>query len=164
MELPDEPSALKSALLDFWFDDQTSVDLPAEDIPTEDEWLWPTGLDILRQLPITPATRAAFHRMLTDLSSTRVVRRSGKVTISRPFQYGYLGGRVTFDSATGELSAIEYVLLQPDSTQRGGAADFSGLPKGTVISRTVFTKAGWTDETPRLPKGCTLREDQGCLR
>ncbi|WP_203974406.1 hypothetical protein [Planotetraspora silvatica] len=165
MKLPGDPSTLRSALLRFWpagDHPEKAWDVPVEDTPTKDDWLWGTSSDILAQLPISSATRAAFYRMLTELPGARVVRRSGTVTIARALQDGYLEQHVVFDPATGRLSAMKYVLLKRDPARTGGAADFSSLPKGTVIDQFTFTQMGWTNEGPVLPKGCTLREQRPC--
>ncbi|GII28655.1 hypothetical protein Pmi06nite_20970 [Planotetraspora mira] len=165
MKLPGDPSTLRSAILRFWPEGdhpEKAWDVPAKDMPTKDDWLWGTSTDILTQLPISSATRTAFYRMLTELPGARVIRRSGTVTIARALQDGYLEQHVVFDPATGKLSALEYVLLKRDPARRGGAGDFSSLPKGTVIDQLTFTQMGWTDEDPGLPQGCTLREQQTC--
>ncbi|MFC4037231.1 CU044_5270 family protein [Dactylosporangium siamense] len=130
--LPSEPGALKSWL---------TARLPQH----ADGDLFYAGRDLVAELPVSAAVRAAAYRMLADLSGVDflgvVQDRQGRsglaVAFTRRGDGGWGQQRLIVDPGTGRALAQESWFL-------GSAATPTAL--GTLMSWTVHVRAGFTDD------------------
>ncbi|MFI6506673.1 hypothetical protein ACIBCT_03640 [Streptosporangium sp. NPDC050855] len=157
-KLPDDPVALRSALLRSWPAFLSRMEQAGvEPVMSRDEWLWWTGVGLLQDAPTSPPVRAALYRVLADVPGARVLDDARTVTVARRNQDGLTDHHVVIDRTTGEVSAVRQVSPGPDPRQKAG----KGLPKGSVTFESTLLSAGWTDEAPALPDGC---ERGTCVR
>ncbi|GAB3828097.1 CU044_5270 family protein [Dactylosporangium cerinum] len=135
--LPSEPGALKSWL---------TARLPQH----ADDDLFYAGRDLVAELPVSAAVRAAAYRMLADLQGVDflgvVQDRQGRsgmaVAFTRRGDGGWGQQRLIVDPGTGRALAQESWFL-------GSAATPAG--PGTLMSWTVYVRAGFTDEAAPTP-------------
>ncbi|MFI7055973.1 hypothetical protein ACIBLB_28310 [Streptosporangium canum] len=157
--LPEEPGALKAKLRSYWPAYQKAMKTwptpPAGlSLPDADDRLRELSEALLYNVPSTSKVRAAAYRILADLPGTRVtdgVRtvdgRRG-VALTTAVDGGVYERQLVVDRDTGELMAIQNVLLRPD------ARTYPGIPGGTVVHTLAMKKIGWTDATPEIPARC----------
>lgn len=139
-DLPTDQAALRKIMLGGY---DTNADAW-----TQDRWLFSGAIDVLT-LPVTPQVRASVYRILAGLPSVRnlgqasdIKGRSGNaVAINWNSSEGQQEDRLIIDGKTGNLLAEESRLLKP-------IAKITWLKPTDVASTTVFTRTGWTDDTP----------------
>jgi hypothetical protein len=142
--LPSDPAKLTAALLRF----HTGG---GGDLPTDrDAWLFAVGSELVLQLPVRPAVRAAAYRMLGGLDGVRALgavtdlegRRGQAVAVTRTDPDGSrLEERLIVDPRSGAALAGEVRYLTPPAGR-------PWLTPDVVFAYRLVTGSGWTTETP----------------
>ncbi|WP_030912659.1 CU044_5270 family protein [Streptosporangium amethystogenes] len=156
-ELPKNPVDLKARLLTYWpVYSRTQPKGPAEKV---DDWLWSVGTSLLWDAPISPGTGAAVYRMLAGLPDARIIGTAqgphgrAAIALARSSSFEGTESRILIDPSTGDPLGLRKMLV----TAR------DGMPSGAVTTTITVQKSGWTDTSPRMPKGCTLEDAERCV-
>ncbi|MFF5210839.1 CU044_5270 family protein [Streptosporangium sp. NPDC000396] len=169
LRLPEEPGALKAKLQSYWPAYQKAMKNwptppPGGSLPDANDHLRELSEVLLYEVPSTSQVRAAAYRILADLPGMRVadgVRtvdgRHG-VALTMTVNGGVSERQLVVDRNTGELMAIQEMLLRPD------ARKWPGISRGTVTHTLVMKNIGWTDDKPAVPKSCLSGKPTECLR
>ncbi|GAA0378172.1 hypothetical protein Acor_44200 [Acrocarpospora corrugata] len=145
MEFPGDPAELRAKLLTYYRKpherDGDSYQM---------DWLWGISVNTLAQLPVTHQTRGAFYRLLADLPGVQVRADADTVVLTRPEQMGGTIDDLVIDRATGRVAALRAYRKAPGPF----IPNARDLPGETPLIEMVFSAAGWTDDSPKIPPGC----------
>ena len=147
-KLPTDPATLKR-----WLGDRLETN---EIFEADDHTLFQAGLDLVFDLPVPAAVRAAAYRMLADVKGVvslgMAIDQLGRTGMSVGFARKGDGGnwiqtRLIIDPATGQALAEQSWDL---GTGRSPAA------KGKQVSSRLLVSASFTDDNPPAvtPVGC----------
>jgi hypothetical protein len=146
--LPSDPAELTAWLLRSYGGHDTESD----SVPmSSDAWLFTVASGLITDMPVTPKTRGAAFRMLSELKTIEVVpdvtdaegRTGTAVAIEQESRAKamVLQSRLIFDESTGQALGTDSVVIRPGGHQ-------AGLAPGTIWHSTAILSAGWTDAKP----------------
>jgi hypothetical protein len=146
MSLPGTEAALRKRLLTGYHGHDTESNAPLG----RDPWLFRVTADVLSDMPVSPATRAAAYQILAHIQSTRSLGR-----VTDPL--GRTGEGVAFSDASGLERQILVdtgtgQLLSDQQAVTTKSAQWPWAKPGTVVYYQAVVKAGWTDAAPVKPE------------
>jgi len=148
MALPSTEKALRDRLLQGYHGHDTESDLPM----ARDPWLFRVTADLLANMPVSPATRAAAYQILAHINGTRALGRitdplgrSGEAVAFAESDATGLERQIVVDTGTG-------LLLSDQEAVHRQALNYPWAKPGTVVSYNAVVKAGWTDAAPVKPE------------
>ncbi|WP_326635740.1 hypothetical protein OG884_22160 [Streptosporangium sp. NBC_01755] len=75
------------------------------------------------------------------------------IALARTSSHEGMESRILIDPSTGDPLGLRKMPVT--------AGD--GMPSGTVTTTITVQRSGWTDTSPRIPKGCTSDDAKRCV-
>ncbi|MFI7439495.1 hypothetical protein [Nonomuraea indica] len=114
---------------------------------SRENFLWNLATHLLKDIEITPATRAAVCRMLAASPGVTVVDGvtdvEGRVGVAlvQPPRENDMQELILLDRESGELLGLQEALLKPNP-------EYADIRPGTPFRWELIRSLGWTDEAP----------------